>query len=223
VLLGGAPAWKELLELAREKGIRLAPTYGMTETASQIATLKPDDFLAGNYSCGRVLPHARIQIDSVGLIRIQTPSLACGYYPQLSEKTHLLELNGRSRELITDDLGFFDDRGYLHIVGRCSDKIITGGENVFPSEVEAAIHASGFVADICVIGVPHPVWGQAVAAAYIPNQPEVTPYRLSLVLAEKLTKFKCPKYWIPVDSLPRNDRGKVDRTAVLEILRSKLS
>lgn len=230
VLLGGAPAWKELLDQARSSKIRLAPTYGMTETASQIVTLKPEDFLAGNNSCGRVLPHAKLRIDpeistnypTTGVIWIQTPSLALGYYPQSPEQDQFIHNNRDIREMRTDDLGFFDDRGYLHIVGRCSDKIITGGENVFPSEVEAAIQASYLVADICVIGVPHPTWGQAVAAVYIPNQSNVTSDQFSLALTQKLAKFKHPKYWIPVESLPRNDRGKVNRKAVLEIARSQL-
>jgi len=225
VLLGGAPAWTELLELARKRGIRLAPTYGMTETASQVATLKPEDFLAGNNSCGRVLPHANIKIDPesstsenlTGQIRIQASSLSCGYYRETSDN-----LKSSCQEMITDDLGFFDDRGYLHIVGRCSDKIITGGENVFPAEVEAAIRSSGWVADVCVIGVPHPIWGQAVTAVYVPQSYDATPDRLSVDLEPKLAKLKHPKYWISVESLPRNDRGKIDRKRVREIARSKL-
>jgi o-succinylbenzoate---CoA ligase len=231
VLLGGAPAWKELLEQARASKIRLAPTYGMTETASQIVTLKPEDFLAGNNSCGRVLPHAKLQIDgaistdypTTGVIQIQTASLAFGYYPQSPELEQFIHDDRAMPEMRTDDLGFFDDRGYLHIVGRCSDKIITGGENVFPTEVEAAILASHLVADLCVIGIPHPTWGQAVVAVYIPNPIEVTPDQFSLALTQKLAKFKHPKYWIPVDTLPRNDRGKVNRKAVLEIARSRLT
>lgn len=225
VLLGGAPAWTELLEQARTKGIRLAPTYGMTETASQVATLKPDEFLAGNNSCGRVLPHANIKIhpkistseNLTGQIRIQASSLSCGYYRESSDN-----LKFSCQEMIADDLGFFDDRGYLHIVGRCSDKIITGGENVFPAEVEAAILSSGWVADVCVIGVPHLVWGQAVTAVYVPQNSQVTPDRLSINLEPKLAKFKHPKYWIAVESLPRNDRGKINRKALLKIARSQL-
>jgi o-succinylbenzoate---CoA ligase len=230
VLLGGAPAWTELLEFARDKGIRLAPTYGMTETASQIVTLKPEDFLAGNNSCGRVLPHAQIHIESSsnthpstpGIIQIKTSALAFGYYPSLPEHTNFINLKGNLRELMTDDIGFFDDRGYLHIVGRCSDKIITGGENVFPAEVEAIIRGSELVSDICVIGIPNTIWGQAVTAVYVPTNTEITPDRLSLALKEKLAKFKHPKYWIPVDNLPRNDRGKVNRQEILDMVRSTL-
>jgi O-succinylbenzoic acid--CoA ligase len=94
VLLGGAPAWSDLLDRARSQRIRLAPTYGMTETASQIATLKPDDFLNGHTNAGQVLPHAQITIRNpsgeilsphqIGMITIQATSLAWDYYPELS-------------------------------------------------------------------------------------------------------------------------------------------
>lgn len=231
VLLGGAPAWQELLDRARNARIRLAPTYGMTETASQIVTLKPDDFLAGNSSCGRVLPHAKIAIEraistdssTAGVIRIQTSSLCMGYLSTSPQWEPFSEIDRPMAELITDDLGFFDDRGYLHIIGRCSDKIITGGENVFPSEIEAAIRASHLVADICVLGVPHPIWGQAVTAVYVVNSPEITSEQIALTLEKKLVKFKRPKYWIPLDTLPRNDRGKLNRKSVLEIARARLT
>ena len=160
VLLGGAPAWPELLEQARRYGIRLAPTYGMTETASQIVTLKPDDFLGGTVSCGQVLPHAKVTIRSptgqllgvnqIGNITIKADSLALGYYPELFTNRDNFQL---------DDLGFFDNQGYLNVVGRSSNKIITGGENVFPSEVEAAIRATQLVNDVCVIAIPDQHWG----------------------------------------------------------------
>jgi O-succinylbenzoic acid--CoA ligase len=98
VLLGGAPAWQELLEQARHQNIRLAPTYGMTETASQIATLKPEEFLKGNNSSGQILPHVKVTIRSpnneildinkTGIITIQANSLALGYYPETFPNNH---------------------------------------------------------------------------------------------------------------------------------------
>ena len=118
VLLGGAPPWDELLEKARYHQIRLAPTYGMTETASQIATLKPDEFLQGKFNSGKILPHAKIIIDNQpGNINIQSQSLALGYYPQMWENRD---------NFVVDDIGFLDNQGYLHIIGRNIYKIITG-------------------------------------------------------------------------------------------------
>ncbi len=212
VLLGGAPAWTELLSTARKYRIRLAPTYGMTETASQIVTLKPDDFLQGNNSCGKVLPHAEVTICSpkgeildtknTGNIAIKSNSLFLGYYPQEKNINTTFQ---------PDDLGYFDENGYLHIIGRNSNKIVTGGENVFPSEVEAAIKSTNLVIDVCVIGLPDRHWGQVVTALYIPKHSKVSTDILKTALEHKLCKFKRPKYWFPVESLPRNAQGKVNR------------
>ncbi|MEM1169748.1 MAG: 2-succinylbenzoate--CoA ligase [Cyanobacteria bacterium P01_H01_bin.35] len=218
VLLGGAPAWEELFDAARKYQIKLAPTYGMTETASQVATLKPEDFLAGNNSNGQVLPHAKIIVQSesgeilsqnqIGNISIQANSLALGYYPNIFNN---------SETLATDDLGFFDSQGYLKIVGRSSQKIITGGENVFPAEVEAAILATGLVTDVCVIGLADQYWGEVVTAVYVGNNFEVSREKLLSAIDGRLSKFKQPKYWVRVESLPRNYQGKINRELLKEI------
>jgi len=218
VLLGGAPAWLELLETARNYGIRLAPTYGMTETASQIATLKPSAFLAGNNSCGQILPHAKVTIigknseilgaNQTGNITIKADSLTLGYYPEMFAKSNHFQL---------DDLGYFDEKGNLKIVGRSSNKIITGGENVFPNEVEAAIMATEMVTDVGVIGLPDSHWGEVVTAIFIAKSEEVTIDKLQIAIEDKLSKFKRPKKWIYVESLPRNVQGKVNREELLKI------
>jgi O-succinylbenzoic acid--CoA ligase len=242
VLVGGAPAWPDLLEVARLHRIRLAPTYGMTETASQIATLKPRDFLEGKNGCGQVLPHAQITIfnsmgdrlgpHQTGIITVWAKSLALGYYPSQPDtpngstssplRAKNLKMDGfrsfqpffKQPGLQTDDLGFFDEQGYLHIVGRTSDKIITGGENVFPAEVEAAIRATGLVQDVCVMGIRDRHWGQIITAIYVPSHASTSQQDLQTALANQLSKFKQPKQWIAVAHLPRNAQGKIDRQQV---------
>ncbi|MCC5650643.1 2-succinylbenzoate--CoA ligase [Nostoc sp. XA013] len=218
VLLGGAPAWNELLEKARFHRIRLAPTYGMTETASQIATLKPNDFLGGKISSGQILPHAKVTIrnqqgeilnsNQIGNITIQAQSLALGYYPITRENKTYFQV---------DDLGFLDTQGHLNIVGRNSDKIITGGENIYPAEIESAIQATQMVADICVIGIPDKHWGQALTAIYIPQKSDISALKIQTLLKDKLSKFKIPKYWIPQQNLPRNSQGKINRQQLQQI------
>ncbi|MEH1822017.1 MAG: 2-succinylbenzoate--CoA ligase [Nostoc sp.] len=218
VLLGGAPAWNELLEKARFHRIRLAPTYGMTETASQIATLKPDDFLRGKISSGQILPHAKVTIrnqegeilnsNQIGNITIHAQSLALGYYPITRENQDIFQV---------DDLGFLDEQNHLNIVGRNSDKIITGGENIYPAEIEFAIQATQMVADICVIGIPDKHWGQVLTAIYIPKQSDTSALKIQTLLKEKLSKFKIPKYWIPQQNLPRNSQGKINRQHLQQI------
>jgi o-succinylbenzoate---CoA ligase len=266
VLLGGAPAWSELLEKARFHRIRLALTYGMTETASQIATLKPDDFLGGKITSGQILPHAKVTIrnqqgeilnsNQIGNITIYAQSLALGYYPYFSR--HLENLSPTRGEALifppslvgkgarglgfalvfpddaksegyypiarenqadfqVDDLGFLDNQGHLNIVGRNSDKIITGGENIYPAEIESAIQATQMVADICVIGIPDKHWGQALTAIYIPKQSDTSALKIQTLLKDKLSKFKIPKYWIPQQNLPRNSQGKINRQQLQQI------
>ncbi|MEC4986819.1 MAG: 2-succinylbenzoate--CoA ligase, partial [Oscillatoria sp. PMC 1076.18] len=218
VLLGGAPAWEALLVTARKQNIKLAPTYGMTETASQIITLKPNDFLAGNSSSGKTLPHAQVLIYSdehqilppnkIGKIAINTASLCLGYYPQISQN---------HKYFLTDDLGFFDNQGYLNIVGRSSKKIITGGENVFPSEVEAAILATNLITDVCVIGLLDKTWGQVVCAIYVPKNTQISETEIKTALNRKLSKYKQPKKWITVTNLPRNPQGKINYQQIKKI------
>ncbi|MBW4601503.1 MAG: 2-succinylbenzoate--CoA ligase [Calothrix sp. FI2-JRJ7] len=206
VLLGGAPAWDELLEKARYHQIRLAPTYGMTETASQIVTLKPDDFLRGKRGCGKVLPHARVSICD-GKVNVESESLFLGYWGD----------NDNSNNFKIDDVGYFDEQGYLYIVGRDSSKIITGGENVYPEEVEAAIRETQMVIDVCVVGIVDKYWGQAVTAVYVPKYSNTSTFAIETILKYGLSKYKIPKYWAPVSVIPRNLQGKVNRDEILRI------
>jgi o-succinylbenzoate---CoA ligase len=204
ILLGGAPPSLELLKLARSMQLPLALTYGMTETGSQIASLKPAEFLAGNNSCGRVLPHAQIAListesDGVGSISIKAKSLMLGYFPDLEQPEYFEP----------DDLGSIDERGYLTIIGRSSDKIISGGENVYPIEVVNAIIATGLVEDVWVIGVPDRYWGQIVTAIYVPKDLDLAVDVLKESIAGKISKYKLPKSWTQVDKIPRNALGKV--------------
>ncbi len=213
ILLGGAPAWNDLLIEARSHRLPIALTYGMTETASQIATLKPIDFLRGEQNCGFVLPHATVSIDpQTQKLTVAAKSLMLGYYPTLSDSIY-----------DPDDLGYFDDRDRLHIVGRNSNKIITGGENVFPAEVEAAIRATQLVNDVCVIGVNDSVWGQCVSAIYVPIDQTVTVEKLAIALSTRLVKFKQPKHWIKTNQIPRSAQGKINVDRLRQLVAQKIA
>jgi O-succinylbenzoic acid--CoA ligase len=213
IFVGGAPTCPPLLDVARKYYLPLAPTYGMTETASQIVTLKPQDFLRGNNSTGQVLPHAKVVIhkrETTGVIQIQCDSLFLGYYPEFNP----------NQEFITDDLGYFDKKGYLYIIGRNSQKIISGGENIFPAEVEAEILATQLVDDVCAIGLPDAYWGQVIAAVYVPKTQSITIEMIKNSLGKKLSRYKHPKYWLPLDKIPRNAQGKVNYQEINKLLLS---
>jgi O-succinylbenzoic acid--CoA ligase len=141
-------------------------------------------------------------------LQIQTSSLALGYYPDRF-------FHGTFHP---DDLGYFDDAGELHIVGRSSDKIITGGENVFPAEVEAAIRATGQVQDVCVVGVSDRHWGEIVAAAYVPATSTSSAEVIAQAIRGQLSRYKQPKRWIALDEMPRNAQGKINRAQLRELL-----
>ncbi|EAZ92001.1 2-succinylbenzoate--CoA ligase [Crocosphaera chwakensis] len=207
ILLGGAPPWNSLLTKARDYKLNLSPTYGMTETASQIVTLKPENFLQGNNSTGQILPHAHITINQEKIIKIQAKSLYFGYYPNHENKQYL----------ITDDLGYFDYKNYLHILGRNSQKIITGGENVFPKEVENVILETHLVKDIAIIGMPNEQWGEVVTAIYVPQDEKCDLNVIKDAIKQQLSPIKQPKHWIEVKQLPRNQQGKLNYQTLQKI------
>lgn len=201
ILLGGGPGWPALLGAAARAGLRIALSYGATETAAMIAAQRPEEFLAGDRSCGRPLPHARIALSSDGLVRIAGESVFHGYFPAFSE----------AREFDSADLGEIDEHGRLRILGRRDAVIITGGEKVNPFEIEAALRATGEFEDVAVIGAPDEEWGQ-IAVACHPAQarsPDLTRVRQQLEAA--LPSFKRPKHYLPIEAWPRNAQGKLNR------------
>jgi O-succinylbenzoic acid--CoA ligase len=123
---------------------------------------------------------------------------------------------------MTDDLGYFDEQGYLYIMGRKSQKIITGGVNVYPLEVTTAILATNLVNDVAVIGIPNADWGEAVTAIYVPKTPQLTLETLKIAIQDQLSPVKHPKYWIAVEDLPRNQQGKLNHQSLQKIAVQRL-
>ena len=180
VLLGGAAAAPDLLEEARAAGWPVRATYGLTQACSQVAV------------DGRALPGLAVTLADDGEILVEGPTVAGG------------------GTLRTGDLGRFAPDGRLEIVGRKSDTIVTGGENVAPAEVEAALLAHPAVADAGVFGRPDPEWGEAVTASVVLRAP-ADPQELREWVAGRLARFKVPKSVEPADALPRNASGKLLR------------
>jgi o-succinylbenzoate---CoA ligase len=186
-LLGGGPTAPALLERAKRAGVPVAPTYGMTEACSQIATF------------GWPLAGVDVVPAADGEVLVRGPIVSAG---ALSDDGWLH----------TGDLGRFDDRERLEIIGRKSDTIITGGENVAPAEVEAVLLEHPSVADAAVYPRPDPEWGEAVIATVVLRDGlAVTPDELKAHCAARLAGFKVPKHVRFADGLPRTPSGKLLR------------
>jgi O-succinylbenzoic acid--CoA ligase len=217
VFVGGGPAWPALAAAAAEARLPISLSYGATETAAMVSALRPDEFLAGMRNCGAPLPHARIDLTSEGGIRVTGESVFHGYFPNWNAKAGpSIPLKGAwrgAREFITGDLGEFEE-SHLRILGRRDALIITGGKKVDPSEIEAALWATGEFSDVAVVGIADPEWGEAVVACYPADR---KPPDLALVASRfgDLAGFKRPRRYLAVPDWPRNAQGKVNRQALL--------
>jgi O-succinylbenzoic acid--CoA ligase len=215
IFVGGGPVWPELLDKAAGHRLPISPGYGMTESAAMVAALLPEEFLSGARSCGKVLPHVRVSLGEEGQITLNGESLFRGYYPEWRPAAGFL----------TEDCGFFDAGGHLHVTGRRDAVIITGGEKVNPAEVETVLRGSGEFPDVVVIGLPDAEWGQLLVAVY-PEAAQPNLARVSETMGRLLSPAKRPKQFIPLAHWPANAQGKVNRAEVLRLagqaLRSKI-
>lgn len=215
VLVGGSGTDTELLAAASAAGLPIAPTYGMTEASSQIATALPGDSRITAGSSGKLLSGVEVQLtDPEGIdafyeegeIRVRGPMVFGGY---LGEGP---PAGGWHR---TGDLGRLDADGYLYVTGRLSDLIITGGENVRPAEVEAALVSHPGVGEAVVVGVADEEWGETVAAAYSGS---ASVDQLEEHARGRLAGFKVPRRWLALEELPRLPTGKYDREKISSLL-----
>jgi o-succinylbenzoate---CoA ligase len=228
ILLGGAPAPQPLLERSLAAGLNLALTYGMTETASQIATAGPSETRRKPGSVGKPLLFCQARIlgetgealpnGQVGQIAVSGPIVMAGYYGQEFEPRQ----SKTGQELLTGDLGYLDEEGDLWVTQRRVDLIISGGENVYPAEVEAVLLSHPQVESACVVGIAHPEWGQQVAAAIV-KRPEtlLTESELITFCRQKLAGYKVPRRMLFLEQIPQTETGKIIRQQVAELMSEK--
>jgi malonyl-CoA/methylmalonyl-CoA synthetase len=221
---GSAPLSPEVHKAFSERtGHAILERYGMTETS--MLTSNPYDGERRAGTVGFPLPGVSVRVadpesgrvldqGDVGVIEVKGPNVFKGYW-RMPEKT--AEEFRSDGYFITGDMGRIDERGYLAIVGRAKDLIISGGFNVYPAEVEAAIDAIPGVAESAVIGLPHPDFGEGVAAVIARRDgASLDEEAVKAALANDLAKFKMPKRVFFVESLPRNTMGKVQKNALRE-------
>lgn len=221
MLLGGGPAPQVLLEKCRDLGIPVFQSFGMSETASQIVTLSPENMLDKLGSAGKPLFPAELRIEKdgeavepgeVGEIVVRGPNVTKGYLKREEEAKKAL----REGWLYSGDLGYVDQEGFLYVLDRRKDLIISGGENVYPAEVEAALAAHPAIDEAGVTGIADERWGQ-VPVAFV-KMKENQPFDEGDILRfckDRLARYKVPNRVYPVDELPRNASRK--------LLRRKLS
>ncbi len=219
VLLGGAAADPELLQRALSVGLPVALTYGLTEAASQVCTALPQEVLRKPGTVGKPLPGVEVQVrdeegafcppGQVGEIYVRGPAVARGYEGQSPFAGGVLR---------TGDLGYWDEEGDLWVLARRSDLILSGGENVYPAEVERVLQRHPAVREVCVFGLPHAEWGEQVAAAVV-KAADVTAEELIAFARRSLAGYKVPRRIFFVSELPRTASGKVMRSRLAEIVR----
>ncbi|WP_188453986.1 o-succinylbenzoate--CoA ligase [Virgibacillus oceani] len=212
MLLGGGPAPRPLLEKAKAKHIPVFQSYGMTETSSQIVTLSPLNALNKIGSAGKPLFPAQLKIDhtkedSVGEIFVKGPMVTRGYFNK-KEATNSAFQNGW---LATGDLGYLDHEGFLYVVDRRKDLIISGGENIYPSEVESVLSGIEQVSEVGVVGKADETWGQVPVAFVVAIDQTISESDVIKYSNNYLAKYKVPKQVFFVDKLPRNASNKLVR------------
>ncbi len=226
VLLGGGPAPLGILEECAARRLPVVQSYGMTETASQVVALSPTDALRKLGSAGRPLLTNEIQIAPVdarsdrvqvgagveGEIWVRGPSVASGYLPEDGDFSRPLPAAPGDGWLHTGDIGRLDDEGYLYVLDRRADLIISGGENISPAEVEAVLLTHPDLTEAAVYGITDARWGQCVAAAVVSRKgAAIDAVQLRDFCRERLAGYKTPTRIRIVAALPRNAAGKVLR------------
>lgn len=222
ILLGGAAASPALWEEAMRRGLPVLGTYGLTESCSQVVTASPAEAEAMAGTAGRPIGGAELRIvcgdgkdcpeGTEGEIHLRGPMLTDGYLGVEGQEDFA---DGWFR---TRDVGFIDARGCLHVCGRADDMILTGGENVFPTEIEDVLLRYPGVSDAAVAGIPDEEWG-ARLGALLALDGEEDLASLERWCRQQLAGYKIPRLWRRVREIPRTASGKIIRAEVRRLLR----
>ncbi|MGI8752011.1 MAG: acyl-CoA synthetase [Acidimicrobiales bacterium] len=219
-LSGGAPCPLPVIEAFHNRGITFQEGFGMTETAPSVSVLDPEHIKSKAGSIGRALPDVEarlvddndrtVPVGAVGELVVRGDNITPGYW-MLPEATAEAWRGGWFH---TGDLGQIDDEGYITLVDRKKDMIISGGENVYPIEVEQILFRYPGVREAAIFGLPAERWGETVVAAVAWESAPDDPVAVIDWCRQRLAHFKCPTRVEVVDELPRNATGKVLKTVL---------
>jgi fatty-acyl-CoA synthase len=216
--VGGAPMPLPLLKIWEDRGVALQQGYGMTETSPAVLTLDREDAARKAGSSGKPVLHTEVRIvrpdgadagvNELGELWVKGPNITPGYW----NKPDANRSSFTDGWLHTGDAARIDEEGFYYIVDRWKDMYISGGENVYPAEVESVLHQLAAVAEAAVIGVPNEQWGE-VGLAIIAMKPglSIADEEIHAHCAANLARFKCPRLIRYVDALPRNATGKIHK------------
>lgn len=226
ILVGGAAAPERALVECARRGVPALTTYGLTEACSQVTSQPPRDPRTTEAGSGRALPGIEVRIagvgeDDAGRIQIRSPALFRGYWRGPAQPVDPARGVSEDGWLDTGDIGRLDAEGRLHVLARRTDLIVSGGENVYPAEVERALEACAGVARALVFGLPDERWGQIVAAALVLSPGAPAADRLAALAAElpaRLASHKRPRRIAVIEELPVTAAGKLDRAGAAQRL-----
>jgi fatty-acyl-CoA synthase len=203
-VVGGAAMPEALLQTWHDRGVDVVQGYGLTEAAPNVLCLPPEDAVRKLGSAGKPYPHVDVRLSGEGELQVHGPNVFAGYWRNPEASAEALD-DGWLR---TGDIAERDAEGFYRIKGRLKDMYISGGENVYPAEVESVLHEHPAVADAAVVGVPNERWGE-VGVAFVVAGGEVDGEKLIEFVRERLAHFKAPKAVRFVEMLPRSAMGKV--------------
>jgi fatty-acyl-CoA synthase len=203
-VVGGAPMPEALLDVWAERGVDIVQGYGLTEAAPNVLCLPPEDARRKAGWAGKPYPYVECDLSSEGELLVRGPNVFPGYWrnPEATAAAF------RDGWLLTGDVAERDDEGNYRIRGRLKDMVVSGGENIYPAEIEAVLHEHPAVADAAVVGVADEKWGE-VCAAFVVLAAPATEDELREHCRAQLARFKVPKSFHVIDELPRNSMGKV--------------
>ena len=222
--VGGAPVPEPLIEAYGARGVSFCQGYGLTETAPYASILSSDLAMTKIGSAGKTPLFTELRVvnsenqpvpaSERGEVCIKGPNVMKGYWNRPDATAEAIDAMGWFH---SGDIGYLDDEGFLYLCDRLKDMVISGGENIYPAEVESVLYGHDDIVEVAVIGLPDSRWGEAVTAVAV-LRPDATLNLDALrdYAGEKLARYKLPTYLHCIDALPRNPAGKVQKFRLKE-------